>query len=704
MLTTRLLAASCAALALTACAASAPPPAAVAEAPAVTTAEATVTAEPAPANPFPKARFQPWGVDLTAADPAVRPGDDFWAYANGGWDKRTEIDPQRTFAGIDSMLNDQIDKDVRTIIEDMARDPGATGAKGRRIGDFYASWMDEAGIETRGTTALNEQLDLIAGARDRADLSNLFATIGFEGPIGFGVAPDLKDPTRYALYAGQSGLGMPSRDYYLLEGAKYDAFRKAYRGYIERQLTLAGIGDAAAKADRIFALETRLAKAQWTPEQRRDPVRTYNPKTRAELRAYAPQFAWDSMLAQLKLGSEPKVVLAEDSAIKAAGRIFAETPVATWRDYLMFHYISDHAQFLPKAFDDAAFGFYQTTLRDVPTQRDRWKRGVELVNGALGEAVGEIYVERHYPPESGRQMGELIANIRAAIAEKIANAAWMDDKTRVEAKAKLDAFDPRTGHPTKYIDYSTLTVDRGDLFGNALRAEQFDWDLQLSRFKKPVDRSLWGMLPQTNNAYYDATTNQITFPAGILQPPYFDPNADPAANYGSIGATIGHEIGHGFDDEGRQFDGKGVLRDWWTAETAKKYNQQADRLVAQYDQYEPIPGVKIKGRLTLGENLGDLGGLEVAYAAYRRYVAEHGEPPVIGGLTGDQRFFIAYAYSWETKYREGSLRSRLLADPHSPAKYRANGVVRNMDAWYKAFNVQPGDKLYLPPEQRVRVW
>ncbi len=343
-------------------------------------------------------------------------------------------------------------------------------------------------------------------------------------------------------------------------------------------------------------------------------------------------------------------------------------------------------------------------MRDVPAKRDRWKRGVELVNGALGEAVGQIYVERHYPPESDRQMGELIANIRAALAGKIANAAWMDEKTRSEAKAKLDAFDPRTGHPARYVDYSTLAVAQGDLLGNAMRSEQFDWDLLLSRYPKPVDRSLWGMLPQTNNAYYDPTTNQITFPAAILQPPYFDPFADPAANYGSIGATIGHEIGHGFDDEGRQFDGKGMLRDWWTRETAKKYTVRAEALAAQYDAYEPLPGVHIKGHLTLGENLGDLSGLEVAYDAYRRYVAEHGEPPVIGGLTGDQRFFLAYAYSWETKYRDGYLRSMLLTNPHSPARFRVNGVVRNMDEWYRAFNTQPGDALYLAPTDRVHVW
>jgi endothelin-converting enzyme/putative endopeptidase len=327
-----------------------------------------------------------------------------------------------------------------------------------------------------------------------------------------------------------------------------------------------------------------------------------------------------------------------------------------------------------------------------------------LVNDSLGEAVGQIYVQRHYPPEADRQVHELVDDILAALKDKIEHNSWMDNATRKAALEKLASFDPRLGHPKKYIDYSSLVVKRDDLFGNAIRSEQFDWNLQLKRFPKPVDRGLWDMLPQTNNAYYDPSKNQITFPAAILQPPYFDPNADPASNYGSIGATIGHEIGHGFDDQGRLFDPLGRLRDWWTPASAKAYTTRTAELVKQYDSYEPIPGVHIKGQLTLGENLGDLGGLEVAYAAYRRYVAKHGEPPVIDGLTGDQRFFIAYGYSWETKQREGALRSQLLSNPHSPAEYRVNGVVRNLDAWYKAFNVKPGDKLYLPPEQRVHIW
>ena len=651
-----------------------------------------------------KPAFAPWGVDLTAMDSKVKPGDDFFAYVNGAWAKRTEIAPDRTFVGIDSILNDQLDRDVRTIVEDMAKASASAGPIGQQVGDFYASWMDEAGIAAKGAAPLKPHLDRIASLRDKGELVELFATTGYPSPVGVSIFPDLSEPTRYGVYAGQGGLGMPNRDYYLLEGAKYDAYRAAYKAYLTKLQQLAGFADAAARTDRIFALETAIAKVHWKPEDSRDVSKIYNPMDRAKLSAFAPQLQWDRALPKAGLGDVKTVVVLETSAVQAIAKMVDSVPLDTWKEYEAAHFINSHAAYLTKDFDQARFDFYSKTLRDVPTQRDRWKRGVDMVNGSLGEAVGQIYVQRHYPPEASRQMGELIENFRAALKEKIETNSWMDAATKKEALAKLATFDPRTGHPVKYIDYSTLKVDRSDLFGNVLRSERFEWNLLLERMKKPVDRTLWGMTPQTNNAYYDPTQNQITFPAGILQPPYFDPDADPAANYGSIGATIGHEIGHGFDDQGRKFDGSGKLRDWWSEESAKQYDARAIRLVKQYDAYEPIPGVHIKGQLTLGENLGDLGGLEVAYAAYRRYVARHGEPPVIGGLTGDQRFFIAYGYSWQRKNREGDLRARLLTDPHSPAEYRVNGVVRNMDEWYKAFNVKPGDKMYLPPEERVRIW
>jgi endothelin-converting enzyme/putative endopeptidase len=659
---------------------------------------------PAAAAAAAKPRYGDFGIDLSAMDRSVKPGDSFWHYVNGNWDKTTQIDADRTSAGAGVLLVDEAERQVRAIVEDLARDPAKSGAVGRQVGDFYASWMDEPAIEARGTAPLKPYLDRVAAVKTRSALIGLFATQGYTAPVGVGILPDPADPTRYIAAAGQGGLGLPNRDYYLLTGEKYDAIRAAYRAYVVQMQQLAGIPDAEAKADRIIALETAMAKVQWAPERQRDIKQIYNPMNRAQLAELAPQFEWPAYLQAAGLGNIDTVIAAEKSAITDTGKMLDTVPLSTWKDYLAFHFIRTHATFLPKAFDEANFAFYGKTLRGQPQQRDRWKRGVQLINGNLGEAVGRIYVDRHYPAESDRQMGELIANLRAGLEARIAASPWMDSATKEQARAKLAAFDPRIGHPQKYIDYSALGVDRGDLLGNVVRSEDFQWKLQLDRLGKPVDRSLWDMTPQTVNAYYNPLMNQITFPAAILQPPYFDPRADPAVNYGAIGAIIGHEIGHGFDDQGRQFDPTGRIRDWWTPAAAAQFEARADRFGKQYDSYEPIPGTKINGKLTMGENIGDLGGLEMAYAAYKRYTAEHGEPPVIGGLTADQRFFIAYGQSWRSKIREGALRERLLSDPHSPPEYRVDGVVRNVDAWYKAFNVKPGDKLYLPPEERVHIW
>jgi endothelin-converting enzyme/putative endopeptidase len=482
-----------------------------------------------------------------------------------------------------------------------------------------------------------------------------------------------------------------------------DGHRAAYRDYIQTIQTLAGLPGGAEAADRIIALETELSKVQWPAAERRQMDKIYNPMTRAELTKLAPQFEWTSTLAKAGLAGAKSVIVIEPSAVAGAGKIFASTPLSTWKEWLAFRFVSDHASVLPKAIDDARFAFYSKQLSGVQQQRDRWKRGVAAVNAALGEGVGKIYVEKHYPAESERQMTELIGNLREAYQERITSNNWMDQATRDAALAKLAAFEPRIGHPVKYIDYSTLKVVKGDPLGNAMRSGDFDYKLQLKRFPKPVDRTLWGMFPQTINAYYNPLANQITFPAAILQPPFFDPNADAAANYGAIGAVIGHEMGHGFDDQGRKFDPKGNMRDWWTADAAKAYSTRTEALVKQYDAFSPYPGVNVNGKLTLGENLGDLSGIEAAYAAYKKYTVKHGEPPVIDGLTGDQRFFIAYAQAWQGKDREDAERRQILTDPHSPDRYRTNGIVRNVDAWYKAFNVQPGDKLYLPPEQRVHI-
>ncbi|HEX4738026.1 MAG TPA: M13 family metallopeptidase [Allosphingosinicella sp.] len=648
------------------------------------------------------AKYGTWGVATADMDKSVKPGDDFFAYAEGTWLRTAQIAPDKSRAGYNYELPDETEIEVRKLIEDAG--PNPTDPLIRQISDFYAAWMDEAGIEQRGLAPARPTLQRIAAIQNRTQLVQLMAEPGFASPVGIGISPDEKDPTHYTVEAGQDRLGLPTRDYYLLPGAKYEAIRKAYRDYIIRIQQLAGIADPEAKADRIIALETQLSQDQWTPEKRRDPQATYNPMTRAQLAALAPQFEWNATLAHIGLGTMPTVNVREPSAVAAAGKRLDDVPLSTWKDYLTFRFLSDHAQYLPKAFDQARFDFYSHTLQDVPSQAERWKRGVRLLNADLGEAVGQLYARRHWTPETERQMNELIGDLRASYGDLIAHASWMDDATRKEALAKLAAFDPRIGHPVKYIDYSSMKVSRADPLANAMASNAFEWKLQLSRLPKPVDRTLWDMNVQEVNAYYDPLMNQVTFPAAILQPPFFDPAADPAVNYGETGATIGHEMGHGFDDEGRQFDAQGRLRDWWTKQSADRYTTHAQALVKQFDAYEPIPGVHIKGQLTLGENLGDLGGLEAAYAAYRRYVARHGEPPVIGGYTGDQRFFIAYAQSWQGKAREGALRSQLLSNPHSPEEYRVNGIVRNVDAWYKAFDVKPGDKLYLPPDQRVHVW
>lgn len=654
------------------------------------------------AQPVGKPHYGTWGVDATSMDKTIKPGDDFFGYAEGHWLKSVQIKPDKTGAGYNYELPDLSEQAEREIVNEATLHPHTPNET--KIANLYKAWMDTKAIEARGLASVQPYLAKIAALKDRTSLALLMAEPGYASPINIGLSPDAKDPSVYTITADQGGLGLPGRDYYLLPDAKYVSIRKAYHDYIVTLLKMAHQANAEASADAILALETQLAKDHWTPEQLRDPVATYNPMDRAGLEKLAPGGHWQLVLDQLGLQHKPTIIVGEPSAIKAAAAQLETVPLATWKTYLTFHFLSDNAAYLPGAFDRLHFNFFGKTLYDVPSQKPRWKRGIALLDNVLGEAIGEIYVRKHWSHETDVQMAELLTDLRAAYADKINHASWMDEPTRKEALAKLATFDPRVGHPEKYIDYTALIVTAHDPLANAMNADKFGWALQLKRSFKPVDRTLWGMTPQTVNAYYDPTMNQITFPAAILQPPFFDPAADPAVNYGETGATIGHEMGHGFDDEGRQFDAQGKLRDWWTPESAKRYTAHAQALVAQYNAYEPIPGVHIKGELTLGENLGDLGGLEAAYAAYHRYLDRHGPAPVIDGYTGDQRFFIAYAQSWQGKVREGALRAQLLSDPHSPEQYRVNGIVRNMDAWYAAFNVAPGDALYLAPDKRVRVW
>jgi endothelin-converting enzyme/putative endopeptidase len=654
-----------------------------------------------PAAPAGRAHFGAFGIDLAARDTSARPGDDFNLYANGTWLRTTEIPADRTGWSLWTALSEDIEQQLRAIVTEAA---ASSDPAQRRVGDFYAAWMDEAGVEARGTAPLRPYLGRIEAIRNRDDLIAVFATPGYTAPVGIGIIPDFADPTRYTAIAGQGGLGMPNRDYYLREGAQYDAYRTAYRAYVVQLHRLAGLSDPEARADRIIALERRIAEAHWAPERNRDIRAINNPMNRTQLTALAPQFQWDRYLQARGLGAANSVIAQQTTAITAIGRLLDEVPLDTWKEYLTFHFINNYAQFLPRAFDEAKFNFFSRVIGGQQQQRDRWKRGIAFVNASMGEAVGRIYIERHFPAESRRQMTELIGNLRAAFGERLRNLDWMDAPTRTAALAKLDAFEPRIGGPVVWIDYSNYRVDRGDLLGNMVRAAEFNWNLQLSRLPNPVDRRLWNMNAQIINASYNPLQNQITFPAGILQPPFFDPNADPAVNYGAIGAVIGHEIGHGFDDQGRRFDPQGRVRDWWSDVAAQRFTERTTRLGQQYNSYRPLPDLTVNGQLTMGENIGDLGGLEMAYAAYRRHVAQHGEPPVLNGLTGDQRFFLSWAQVWRNRDREGALRQRVLTDPHSPAEFRINGAVRNIDAWYRAFNVQPSDRLYLPPEQRVHIW
>jgi putative endopeptidase len=657
---------------------------------------------PAALNAQTKPQLGDWGVDLSGRDTAEKPGDDFWDFANGTWAKTATIPADQTTIGSFQNLTLLSERQVHDIVTGLGTPPA--GTKEAKIADLWASWMDTATIERLGAGVLKPFLAPVAGVKDRAGLINLMSSPSYTTPVVVGISSDPDDPSRYAVGMGQSGLGMPNRDYYLRADGKFPEYRAAYRTYVTTMLKLAGFTTPEARADRIIALETEIAKTHWTPERSRDLTQSVNRMTVPELVKLAPQWNWPQYLAARGLGAPEHVVVRQPSVLTETGKLLDTVPLDTWKDYLAFHFIRTHATVLPKAFDDANFAFFSGTLRDVKEQRERWKRGVDVVNARLPEAVGELYVAKYFPPASKTQMDELIRNIRASLKDRIDQNSWMDAATRTEAQAKLAAFTPQIGYPDKWIDYSTYMVKRDDLLGNTVRGEWFSWNLQLQRYPKPVDKGLWFMSPQTVNAYYNPPNNSITFPAAILQPPFFDPNADPAVNYGAIGAVIGHEIGHGFDDQGRRFNGLGQLKDWWSADAAEKYGQRTTMLGAQYDAIEPIPGLHINGKLTMGENIGDLSGVETAYGAWRKYVAAHGEPPVIDGLTGDQRFFMGYAQVWRGMRREGAVRVQLLTDPHSPEKARVNAVVRNIDAWYKAFDVKPGDALYLPPDQRVRIW
>jgi len=644
-----------------------------------------------------------FGIDLTGRDESVHPGDDFFRYANGRWYDTTEIPADRTSWGTFAILRDKSDRDQRVIIEEVALAGGPPGSNRAKIAAIYNSFLNQEAIDARGLEPVQADLAVIAAARSHEDIVRIMARsdIATNAPIVIFSALDARNPQRYVTTVSHAGIGLPEREYYRRTDGEFPNIRAAYVTHIERMLSLGGQSDAVGKAQRIMALETAIAERHWTIADRRQRDRTYNLKTRAELHAVA-DFPWDAGIETAGFGNANEVVVRELSAMAPLAQLFNATPVDTWKAYLSYYVINNNAAVLPRAIDDANFDFFGRTLNGQPEQRERWKRAIDAVNGSMGEAVGELYVARHFPPDAKTQMLDLVENLRRAYAERIDALSWMSAETKVVAREKLAAFMPRIGYPDRWRDYSALDVRAGDAYGNAKRAAVFQRDYAIQRQARPVDRGEWNMTPQTVNASYNSVMNVITFPAAILQPPFFDPNADPAVNYGAIGAVIGHEMGHGFDDQGAKSDAQGVLRDWWNAEDVARFTTLGDRLVAQYDAFEAMPGLNVNGRLTLGENIGDNGGLQVALHAYR--LSLQGEAPVLDGLNGDQRFFLGWAQAWRNKYRDAALRNQVMSDPHSPAHFRANGAVRNMDAWYTAFNVQPSNALYLAPDQRVLIW
>lgn len=645
-----------------------------------------------------------FGVDMAGMDRSVRPGDQFFDYVNGTWVRTTEIPADRARWGMFDELQELSQKRTRAIVEEAAANPAATASM-RKVGDFYASLVDEAAIEKAGLTPLQPDLDAIAAIRTRADLSRAIARGNREGgpaPVRLGIAQDAKDPTRMQVSLFQAGLGMPNRDYYL--EARFGPQKAEYEAHVARLLMLGGATEAAAKAEaaRIVALETEIAKAHWTNVENRQAEKRYNPAPAAAFATQYPGIDWQAFRTLTGVEGEATLNVAQPSAIKGIAGLVESAPLDDWKAWMRYHTLRGAAPMLPKAFRDETHAFFGKTLSGTPQQEDRWKQAVNLTSGALGEAIGQEYVARHFPPEAKAQMDELVRNIIAAMDKRLQNLAWMDPKTREAARFKLSRFTPKIGYPDKWRDYSGLDVVRGDAVGNARRAYAFEFDRNLAKLGKPIDRSEWFMTPMTVNAYANPTWNEIVFPAAILQPPFFDPKADPAVNYGGIGAVIGHEITHHFDDQGRKYDPDGKLSDWWTPGDVERFNKLADVLVRQVETYEPLPGKRINGKLSLGENIADIAGLNIAWDAYQ--MSLKGKPaPLIDGKTGAQRFYLGFGQIWRQKLRDAAMERQLTVGPHSPGNFRPL-TVRNHAPWYEAFGVKPGDKLYLAPDERVLIW
>lgn len=683
-------------------------------------------AQDAERAPTPTMDFGTWGFDPDALDPAVDPGDDFFAYANGKWVRENPIPAEYTRFGAFNILREKSTADVEALVADLVASNPAPGSKERRIVDAYQSFLDTAAIDAAGLAPAQPYLQKIFQAPDLEGLVTLFAEPGIPSLVSAGVTVDSKDPNRYIVSVGFDGMGLPDRDYYLVDSERNLEIRERYKQYLASMLGKAGYQDPDATAEAVYAFEREVAELEWDRTALRNRDITYNKLTRAEVLALAPQFPAARLLEAAQFGQVDEFLVSQipptaqeveeygltPDALAGIGggapammELLSETPLATVKAFMAARFLSEHASVLPSAVDEANFAFYGKFLQGQEEQRPRWKRAIDATEGQLGEQLGALYAERYFPAESKAAMDDLVANLRKALAASLEENDWMTDATKQQAMAKLDSFVPKVGYPDEFEAYEGLEIVNGDALGNRVRAIAWETEDNRSKLGQPVDRTEWHMLPQTVNAYYNPVFNEIVFPAGILQQPFFGASADPAVNYGGIGAVIGHEIGHGFDDQGSKYDHTGALKNWWADADRKRFEALADKLAAQYDTYCPYDEGEtcVNGRFTLGENIGDVGGLSMAYRAYRMSLGGK-EAPVLDGLTGDQRFFLAWAQVWRSAQRESAGRQRLLTDPHSPEEFRTNGAVRNHDAWYKAFNVTPDDDLYLPPEERVRIW
>lgn len=648
------------------------------------------------------------GIDVGAFDPGVRPQDDFYAHINGRWMQATPIPASKARWGTYDALRQTAAGQVRALLDDTVKHPGAPGSETHKIADLYQSFLDQKTRDAHGIQPLQADLHRISALKDKKELPALLAYLARSGvplPLSLDVGQDAKDATRYAVYASQAGLGLPDREYYLKDDdAKLKAAREAYVKHAERLMTLSGDKDAATHAAEVLALETALARLQWARVELRDAVKAYNPVPLTKLSAQAPGFDWAAYLDALGLaGKIDFIIVRQPSYLSGLAALLDSTPLPTWQSYLRWHLLASYASYLSTPIVEERFAFTGQTLRGVPEQEPPWQRAQNFVDSAMGEAVGKLYVARYFPPESKVRVQAMVDNFLATFHEGIAALDWMGPDTKKEALAKLATFRPNIGYPDKWRDYSDLKTTPHDLVANVRAARGFAFRRGVNKLGQPVDRGEWSMTPQTVNAQYSPLRNAITFPAALLQPPFFNAKAEDAVNYGAVGTSIGHEISHGFDDQGSQYDGLGNLRNWWTPEDRAHFDQRAAGLVQQYSAYSPVPGYFINGKLTLGENIGDNSGVAIAYKAYRRSLG--GKPsPVIDGLTGEQRLYIGFGIKYRSLQREDAAIVQLKTDPHSPGEYRVKGTVRNQPGFYEAFGIQPGDKMYLPPEQRVIMW